>query len=182
MTSQLSSINQIIGSGIELLSSVGLNGCSVEAIASRSCCAKGLVNYHFGSKDALLLRVAERLRDERHQSRVAAMDRPGSAALDALWRVTAADVRSGCSRAWLALLSNPPTAESIQPTGLQIQSLTRVVGEALEIPVDRLDPVLLQAGLEGIEVRLLCGAEPILVREAYDRFWLGILNEDSSGR
>ena len=93
MTSQLSSINQIIDSGIELLSSIGLNGCSVEAIASRSGCAKGLVNYHFGSKDALL-----------------------------------------------------------------------------------------QAGLEGIELRLLCGAEPILIREAYDRFWLGILNEDSSGR
>src|SRR3990167_6046386 len=118
MTSQSSSIDQIIGSGIDLLSSGGLNGCSVEAIASRSGCAKGLVNYHFGSKDALLLRVAERLRDERHQARPPAMDRPGSAALDALWRVTAADVRSGWSRAWLALLSNPPTAESIQPTGL----------------------------------------------------------------
>ena len=180
MTSQSSSIDQIISSGIELLSSVGLNGCSVEAIASRSGCAKGLVNYHFGSKDALLLRVAERLRDERHQSRIAAMAQPGSAALDALWQVTTAQVRTGRTGAWLALLSNPPTGGSVQPTETQIQAFSIAVGEALGMSADRFDPQFLLAGLEGIEVRLLSGAQPGQARESYDRFWLAVLNEDLS--
>ena len=138
------------------------------------------MNYHFGSKDALLLKVAERLRDERHQSRIDAMAQRGSTALDALWQVLSTQVASGRSGAWLALLSNPSTGGSVQPTETQIQAFLKAVGEALGMSADRFDPQFLLVGLEGVEVRLLSGAQPRRARESYDRFWLAILNDDLS--
>lgn len=182
MTSQTTSVNLIIDSCIAILASTGLNGCSVDAIASRSGCAKGLMNYHFRSKDVLLRRAAERLRDDRHEARMVSVSssRTGTAVLDDLWQVTVGQVESGLTRAWLALLSNPATAGSVQPTDAQVQVFLRAVGEALGIPAQQSDLRFLLSGLEGFEVRLLSGAQPLQAKEGYDRFWLAVLNDDLS--
>ena len=171
----------MINAGVSVISKNGLNKCSIDAVSAHTGCAKGLINYHFGTKRGLLERIAQRIRDDRHDAVLGALVPGGSMALDALWLVMTAGASSGRTRAWLALLAHPPTTPEAQPTGAQIRSLRITVAKALGVPEARIDPTLLQAGLEGIEVRLQCGVDPSEARESYDRFWLALLSHDFSG-
>src|ERR1051325_3563634 len=44
----------ILGAAIEVLAVHGLNNWTVEEVANRSRCAKGLINYHYRTKRELL--------------------------------------------------------------------------------------------------------------------------------
>ena len=84
----------IVEAAIAVLQERYLTDWTVDFVASQAGCAKGLVLYHFKSKEALLGRVAERVREGQSSRRVEAMAKvQGSAALDRLWQVLAADVR-----------------------------------------------------------------------------------------
>jgi len=52
----------ILGAAIEVVALHGLNNWTVEEVANRARCAKGLVNYHYRSKQDLLVQVAETIR------------------------------------------------------------------------------------------------------------------------
>ena len=78
--------DEILGAAIEVVALHGLNNWTVEEVANRAHCAKGLVNYHYRSKNDLLARAAETIRDDRCARRLAAVQRRGTAALDRLWQ------------------------------------------------------------------------------------------------
>jgi AcrR family transcriptional regulator len=168
----------IISSTIQLLGNRGLTGCSIENVSRAAECAKGLVNYHFGSKRRLLDSVALQLRDRRSQSRSASLSAGlGTRALDALWDTLLREVREGEARAWFALASDDPRLLSLEAqTGLE---LVRLATRALDLSDDAIPSLLLLATLDGLQLSLLSGTPPHEVRESFDRFWLLLLLAES---
>lgn len=167
----------ILGAAIDVIALHGLNNWTVEEVANRAHCAKGLVNYHYRSKQDLLVRASETLRDDRIARRLAAIAMPGSAALDRLWTVLVQEVDSGWCAAWLSLLaSDGPlrTASSERPSDME--SFALAISRSLGLG-DQLksQAPLIQSALDGLQIRLLQGASAGETEEAYHRFWVGVL-------
>ena len=167
----------ILGAAIDVIALHGLNNWTVEEVANRAHCAKGLVNYHYRSKQDLLVRSAETLRDDRFARRLAAIATTGSAALDRLWVVLVQEVESGWYGAWLSLLAADGalrTAAAERPDNMEsfAKSLSRSLG--LGDQLTNLAP-LIQSALDGLQLRLLQGSAAGETEEAYHRFWVAAL-------
>lgn len=167
----------ILGAAIEVITLHGLNNWTVEEVANRAHCAKGLVNYHYRSKQELLKCAAETVRDDRTARRLAAIQSSGSQALDRLWVVLVQEVESGWFAAWLSLLSaddplRKATAERPADTIAFASALSRSLGLGDELA---LQGALIQAALNGLQLRLLEGAPAAQTEEAYHRFWLTVV-------
>ena len=168
----------ILGAAIEVIALHGLNNWTVEEVANRAHCAKGLVNYHYRSKQELLARAAETIRDDRCARRLAAVQAPAGAALDRLWATLIKEVESGWFAAWLSLLAaddplRKAAAERQELTAEFALALSRSLGLGEELVPQA---ALLQASLDGLQLRLLQGAAPAETEEAYHRFWLTVVD------
>jgi len=164
----------ILAAAIDVLALHGLNNWTVEEVANRAHCAKGLVNYHYRSKQELLVRSAETLRDDRSARRLAAVSVPGSGALDRLWTALIQEVESGWFAAWASLLAADGqlrSAAAERPA--ETQSFAAALGRSLGLG-DQLKKraPLIQAALDGLQLRMLQGASVGETEEAYHRFWL----------
>jgi AcrR family transcriptional regulator len=167
----------IIVSATDLLKTAGLEGWTIDAVAQSAGCAKGLVNYHFGSKDTLLSLVRDRLEFERREARLEALAAAsGTAALDLLWDALTREVHSGSFGAWIDLVRHfgPATragrgADEERTTSAAARALGLAeAGVVVQAP-------LLGPALEGLQLRLLLGEPAINVREGFDLLWLGVL-------
>lgn len=168
--------DRIISAATGVLIQQGLNGWTVDEVARKAGCAKGLVNYHYRSKQQLLERIAELLREDRWAKRHAASK--GSKPLDLLWQTLINEVGSGRFSAWLSLLVAGEKLRQSARTPLQhAETLCRSLGESLGLG-DQLAShgPLVAAALDGISLRLLEGADPGTLEEAYHRFWLTLLD------
>lgn len=167
----------ILGAAIEVLALHGLNNWTVEEVANRAHCAKGLVNYHYRSKQELLVRAAETLRDDRSARRLAAIGAAGTAALDRLWAALHQEVESGWFASWISLLAADGllrTAAASRPVETEAFALS--LGRSLGLGDQlRKQASLIQAALDGLQFRLLQGAPADETEEAYHRFWLAAL-------
>ncbi len=167
----------ILGAAIDVIALHGLNNWTVEEVANRAHCAKGLVNYHYRSKQDLLVRSAETLRDDRFAKRLAAIAVSGSAALDRLWTVMVQEVESGWFAAWLSLISSDgPLRTGGAERTADMESFAVALSKSLGIgnQLGSLAP-LIQSILDGLQLRLLQGASAEETQEAYHQFWLGAL-------
>ena len=105
----------IIAKAKQVLIETGLACWTLDLVASRSGCAKGLVFYHHKSRTALLALVAAQMRRDRLARRIAALTAPGPAAIDALWQTIESETASGetapssaCSnRPWMVAAALP---------------------------------------------------------------------------
>jgi AcrR family transcriptional regulator len=170
--------NRILEAASEVLVQRGLNGWTVDEVARKANCAKGLVNYHYGSKHALLLRVAEFLRDRRWMERRDAAK--GDDALDRLWQTVIDEVHSGRFSAWLCLVSAGGSLQrAAAATDQGMVDLSRAIGEALGLG-DELVPrkELLAAGLDGLGLELLQGRQASRLEETWHRFMVSVLDVD----
>jgi AcrR family transcriptional regulator len=152
----------------------------VEEVANRAHCAKGLVNYHYRSKHDLLRAAAETVRDDRIARRLAAAQVEGTAALDRLWSTMVQEVESGWFAAWLALLAaEDPLRKAAALRPADADQLSQALGRALGLD-GALKPraALIQAALDGLELRLLQGERKDRVEADYHRFWLDTLDAD----
>jgi len=169
---------QIIDQASALLVERGLAGWSLDALATRTGCAKGLLLYHHRSKAALLAAVAVRLRLERHRRRTAALQPGGPAAIDALWLLLVEEAASGRSAAWLSLvaLAEPGVRQCTRSTVEEIQELGSATAQALDLEgeAEELGRVV-AAMLDGFGMTLLVDGHEAELREAYHRHWLGLL-------
>jgi AcrR family transcriptional regulator len=168
--------DQILEAATKVLVQHGLNGWTVDEVARKAGCAKGLVNYHHRSKQQLLERVAERLRDDRWARRVAKAS--GPTPLDTLWQTLIDDADSGRFSAWLSLLSGEDrTRKAVGTPERQAESFCRALGQSLGLG-DQLTSHagLIAAILDGITLRLLEGVDPASLEEGYHRFWLTLLD------
>jgi len=167
----------ILTAAIDVIALHGLNSWTVEEVANRAHCAKGLVNYHYRSKQELLVRSAETLRDDRTARRLAAIGASGTTALDRLWTTLIQEVESGWFAAWTSLLAADGqlrSAAAERPADLE--SFAAALGRSLGLG-DKLKKraSLIQAALDGLQLQLLQGASAGETEEAYHRFWLLML-------
>ncbi len=164
---------RIVEASRGLLLETGLDGWTVDGVARRAGCAKGLVHYHFGTKGALLSATAEQLASARWKRIGAGLQLRGPAAIDALWDSVLAAVRSGETRARFGLLSQTATAAAFAPPEVLLEELAvrfRVAFDQEDIAGE--DAALLLAALNGLEMLLLAGMDVALVRQAYHRLLL----------
>jgi AcrR family transcriptional regulator len=167
----------ILSAAIEVISLHGLNNWTVEEVANRAHCAKGLVNYHYRSKQDLLTLAAETLRDDRAARRLVAVQATGSRALDRLWTAITAEVESGWFAAWTSLLAaDDPLRRAAAEQEPRSTAFVGALSRSLGLD-DLLEPQapLIQGALDGLELRLLQGATVRETQEAYHRFWLTVV-------
>jgi AcrR family transcriptional regulator len=169
---------QIVDHATDLLVEAGLAEWTLDRVAARTRCAKGLLIYHHRTRVALLGQVAARLRHHRVERRVKALERSGSDAIDALWRVIESEVASGEAAAWFSLvaLRDPEVAEATRHSVAEDVTLAVPLARALSLDreAEALGAVSL-AALDGFALALLQHAPATQVRDAYHRFWLGLL-------
>lgn len=167
----------ILGAAIEVMVLHGLNNWTVEEVANRARCAKGLVNYHYRSKQDLLVQVAQTIRDDRSARRLAAVQTSGSQALDRLWEALTREIESGWFAAWLGLLATDgPLRSAARANPKDAQVFSQALGRALDLG-NQLAPraALIEATLDGLQLGLLQGVSPRVMEEDYHRFWLTVL-------
>ena len=168
--------DRILTATVDLLSEQGIHRWTIEVLAERTPCAKGLVNYHFGSKGRLLELAAERVRNHRVAGRVRALEQEVAVALDALWVVLTDEVRAGRFALWLALLGHRPTVTAASLAPDSRRDLTTAAATVLAIPAS--NPLLgaFPAMLDGFQILLLQDRPEAEVRELYDRWLLALLD------
>lgn len=170
--------DQILEAALQILGEKGLAGWSVDRVADAAGCAKGLIHYHFGSKDTLLAEVRKQVEFQRREDRLEVLGgHSGAAALDALWEVMMAEVRSGRFGAWLDLLRyfGPSTSGAGSADDIRLATAAARALDASEAELAE-EAVVLGAALDGLELRLLQGEPPAEVREGFERVWLGVLS------
>lgn len=169
---------QIPQAALEVLTREGLQNWTISEVAREAGCAKGLVHYHFHTKEDLLGTVADQLVRERAESRLAALGAGSTAALDSLWAQLAESVERGRTAAWLSLLGHPSAAVRSRvglATGY-FSSLADAAARAFALDsVDESVARAIDAGLDGIEVALLRGDAEENVHEAFHQMWLAVL-------
>lgn len=168
--------SEILGAAKSVLIKKGLAAWTIEDVAREAHCAKGLVNYHYKTKAKLLAQVGESLREDRVARRLAALENEGATALDALWNTLTAEVRTGELAAWLSLsaLHDPTVHYGLRSQARELLKLEEAASRALAVRDPNLGQ-LIDSVLTGFQVALLNGHEDQVVREAYHRFWLGLL-------
>ena len=176
------SADSIVEAGVAAIHESNLTDWTVESVATKAGCAKGLVLYHFKSKDALLVRIAERVRRVQAEKRLSALKigPKGAAALDRLWAALASEVKVGTFGLWVGLLGDPRSRKAAARPAQEVVDLITAAAEALGVPVDSLALPLIPAALDGLSLELLQGSAPATVRERFDSFWLGVLSEAES--
>ena len=154
----------------------GLHRWSVDRVAAEAGCAKGLVHYHHGSKQALLSRVGDALGRARQARRLEALSGSGADALDRLWLALVREVRSGEWAAWASLAAEPGIpGPGVTPGDIEV--LATPIGRVLETSVPLGENArLAAAALDGFQLALHLGAPESATREAYHRLWLALLS------
>jgi len=170
--------DDITKAAITVLTREGIAAWTTAAVAQEAGCAKGLIHYHHKTKSRLLEAMARRLAADRLAARLRPLGLRGTAALDGLWGDARSAVRSGRTQAWLGLLSIPDGAvrSAFVLSAAALADTSQAISSALD--TDLPEPAVtrsLHATLDGLEVALVRGDDASATREAYHRFWLGIL-------
>jgi AcrR family transcriptional regulator len=154
--------SQIIGAALRILARSGLKGLTTRAIASEAGTNLALVNYYFGSKQNLLLQLAEAL-DSGKLARQRTMYAGADAPLSAKWRQAVAFYRQDLADGFVRInhelyasgYANPEMAAQARARlGRWRTLLEEVAVEAL--PLLRID------------------LPPTLVASAVVSFWIGM--------
>lgn len=165
---------------------------TMDAVAKRAGCAKGLVHYHFKRKDQLLAAVAKRMWEARGEAWRQALARgEPKSALAAAWRLVGEETSSGSSTVCAALGMRGDELV-VQSVNSGRSAFARTLGEAVRSILDRMGlestvPVgelgtLLAATAEGIELQLGGGADRRELEQAWAAFWVGLLALTRPGR
>ena len=167
----------ILGAALNVLGSRSLAEWTVDQVAAEAGCAKGLVLYHFKSKETLLLRVAERVHENLRSRRLSALgSAKGAASLDRLWAALLSEVKSGEFALWLGLLGDSKTRKAAGRTADDDRQLLAAAAEALGAGPESAALGLIAPALDGFALALLQGRAEVDVREGFDEFWLGVLS------
>lgn len=168
--------HSIIAASTSLLTRRGLAGWTIDEVATDAHCAKGLVLYHFQTKQALLDRSAEGLVAGIHEERIQALGGgAGPAGLDRLWRALVLEVESGRFAASMSLRAmGLPTGAAASHEGLRA-----AVATSLDVAPEVLaEGVAIAAMLDGLALQLLARRPEDQVREAYDQLWVSMVTLD----
>jgi len=146
----------ILAAAVHTLQRGGVEGFSLDAIARRAGVVKGLILYHYASRNRLLRLAASQLAETRDAAIARALGTsPGTAGLDACWEVLRRQTEDGTTRAWLSLCGAGLIDRSARNAGFE--------GAARDAIVD------------GSAAALAAGVPLTDARDAYDALWLSLL-------
>lgn len=173
---------EIVQATVAALASHQLTDWTVDSVAAKVGCAKGLVLYYFKTKKDLLQVASERIRDAHVATRVEALrGGRGTEALDRLWEALVKEIRPGSFGLWVSLVGHPVTRKSAARSVTQDRTIGEASATALGLPMDAAILAAIPSALDGFALDLLQGRAPDDVRERYDTFWLGILSDGAEG-
>ena len=176
----------IIRAALSLVERRGAGEVTVADVANEVGCAKGLVHYHFKSKQRLWEAVAIELADDRLSRWTEAMKEASPRdAIDATWNLLVVESASGVVLAWTTLFGPgghvpdqrvSETHRSFsQALGRAARQMLERSGERVRIPESELG-LLLGAVVNGMGFQLLGGADRGELEGSYAATWLGILS------
>lgn len=178
---------RILESAASLVQENGAEAMSIEAVAASAGSAKGLVHYHFKTKQGLLTAVAERLAASRLDQWRTAFDAPSAQdALSQTWLLLTAESSDGTVRAWQSLVG---TAERLVDgmanklrsdfaDGLREAFTTMLRDELGLMPTipDAEIGMLFEALVAGMGFQLTSGTDRNQLEGAYSAAWLAMLS------
>jgi len=158
---------------------------TLELVAKTARCAKGLIHYHYKTKDALLASAAADIWAKRTDAWTTALGRPKPAeAIDAAWDLITDEAASGAHRAAVQLATRrddligqtarKAAGEFRDSMARATEALVRRMGRTLTVPPDEAGELLVSTvnGL-GMELDMDVGSER--VSAAWAAFWIGLL-------
>lgn len=89
--------SSILSAAVQTLQRDGVEGFTLDGVARRAGVVKGLLLYHFGSRNRLLRAAAARIATQRRAAFASASD------LDGCWEELRRQAEDGTARAWLGL-------------------------------------------------------------------------------
>lgn len=170
-----------------LIKKHGVDSVSIQAVATAAGSAKGLVHYHFKTKQGLVSAVAERVTANRMNRWKAAF--VGPSAHDVFlrtWSLLTEESVDGTMQTWLSLvgfgdgltdgMSEKLCGDFADSLCDALTSMLRdELGLAPTIPDSELG-LLFQAMVHGIGFQLTSGTDETALQGAYSAAWLSILS------
>ncbi len=164
----------------------GAHATTTDAVAREAKCAKGLVHYHFHTKQELLVEAVLQIADAREAAWVEAFDSPTPQdAIDRTWELVRAEADDGTLRAWTSLiaLADEEVDRAVSSASKRFrervtsatEALLRRTGRSPTIPADQLG-WLLAAVVQGMAFHVAAGADLDVLQNAYAAAWLGVLS------
>jgi len=178
---------RILAEAITLTKTNGADSLSVESVAKAAGSAKGLVHYHFKTKQGLLSAVAEEIASERKQNWSSAFKAPSAeSAVQQTWDLLTEESTNGTAKAWQTLVGSEGRLTDGLANNLRMDfsktlcssffSLLRrelgLTATVTETEVGR----LLEAVIEGMGFQLMGGVPQEELEGAYSAAWLGVLS------
>jgi len=170
-----------------LIKQHGAEPMSIEAVASAAGSAKGLVHYHFKTKQGLVSAVAERVTSERIAHWAQAFKAPSAQdVISQTWSLLTKESADGTLRAWQTLVGfGDRLTDGLAKTLRERFSeslcvcLTTMLREELGLaPTIQESEIghLLEAVIDGMGFQLTSGTEETVLEGAYSAAWLSILS------
>jgi AcrR family transcriptional regulator len=174
----------ILAAAVELIKERGARNATIDGVAKRAGCAKGLVHYHFKTKVGMLDAAANELVESRRKSWAEAFEAPGpKQAIDRSWTLLTQEAETGVIRAWASLLQagvlpdarvRRAIAEFSGALGAATIQLMKRAGLEPTIPEAEIG-WLLGAVVHGMGFQFSSG-DGTTLEGAYAAAWLGILS------
>lgn len=162
-------------------------GLTVAAIAEGAGCAKGLIHYHFKTKEALLARAAAAIWEGRREAWHEALRSESPAdAIDRGWQALAEEAASGRVRAAVTLAARDESdliGQSAREAagGFRIAvtadliHVLRGMGRTFTVPPEEAAQLFLST-INGLALDLEMGADAAVAEAAWAAFWVGLLS------
>jgi AcrR family transcriptional regulator len=175
----------ILNAATKILLQRGAERMTIAAVATEAGCAKGLVNYHFKTKDGLLAQTISELAAKRADSWREAFDAPTpDDVIESTWHLIRSEAQQGVAQALASSHSCPGDqteravrqiyADFANEIGAVVTRMLKGVGLESRYPDGQLGAVA-AAMIQGIGLQLAAGANEGEMENAYAVGWLGLL-------
>ena len=164
----------------------GAHNTTMDTVATEAGCAKGLVHYHFDTKQKLLVEAVSRIAQTRETAWKEAFATPDPQdAVDRTWALIRKEADSGTLRAWSSLvaLGDPKIDHSVSIAAGKLRELMaegterlfEATGVESAVPTQEMG-WLLAAVVDGVTFHAAAGADLSVLENAYAAAWLGLLS------
>lgn len=176
---------RILAAAHQQLRRVGADRLTIDVVAREADCAKGLVHYHYRTKEDLLAAAADALMAASERRWAGALQAPTfEAAIRQTWSVVVAEASEGVPLAWASLrtFQSKVTGQTVSNMfDRRSAGMAKALGELLEKSGLGLRASLAEVGsllaaaVHGFEAQLASGASAESLEGGYAALWVGVL-------